>query len=225
MSAMTSTIPGVIEPDLPEPWDAWEGEPARAFEAFIRYRDLPAARRSIRNAAATACGLALPLDVGALSADERRALEARTRAYERYSAAWSWPSRVKEWDHYQDVERIKRRDVETSQMVDRQAELGRILQGRAMQAMQATVLGDKPSRDRVLLAFAVEGARLERLAYGLAADDPTGLAETLPQDDVVEQLSDPEVAAAAARFAMSKVKAGMRAGAVERAIIDGAHRG
>ena len=196
---------------MAEPWEPLVDEPARAFEAFTRYRDLPPAHRSIQNAAARANELNIPPDLGTLSVDQRRRLEARKRGYERWSSAWSWVIRAREWDAYQDTERLANRDVNISSMIDRQAELGRILQGRAMTALRA--LGNKTigaRSDRVILAFAIEGARLERMAYGLAAEDAT-IDVGMTQEATREMLSsDPEVAGAMARLVLAQARAERR---------------
>ena len=213
---------------MSEPWEPLVDEQPRAFEAFTRYRDLPPAHRSLRNAAARAVGLGIPVDVGALSGDQRRSLDARTRAYERWSSSNHWVVRAREWDAYQDTERLAQRDQHVSSMIDRQAELGRILQARAMKSLSeidSKRNGILARGDRVVLAFAIEGARLERMAYGLAAEDTT-VDTGLTQEETREALeADPEVAAAMARLVLAQSRADRRHGRMPDALrdaIDGA---
>lgn len=206
---------------MAEPWEPLVDEPTRAFEAFTRYRDLTPSHRSIQNAAARACGLPMPPDVGSLSVEDRRALEARKRAYERWSSLHSWVIRAKEWDAYQDTERLAARDVNISSMIDRQAELGRILQARAMKSLSeidAKRNGVLARGDRVVLAFAIEGARLERMAYGLAVEDTTVETGLSQEETRVALESDPEVAAAMAKLVLARSRADRRRGVLPEAI-------
>lgn len=205
---------------MADPWEQITGETPKAFRGFTHYRDLGAERRSLRNAAAMELGLAIPVDVGKLSAADGRKLENGKRRYETYSIANFWVERSGQYDAHQDRLRLAARDRAVTGMVDRHAELGRLLQARAIKALGAISnagreVGERS--DRVVLAFAVEGARLERMAYGLAGDDPIPVMGTIPQERTLALLqSDPGVVAAVARLALAQAKAKRTAPAIER---------
>lgn len=83
-----------LDPDR-LPWEVQEEETAHAYSAFMRYRDLPPERRSVRQAHEEACRA-----VGDEAAGSKG-------VWEDWCSRWSWVDRALEWDLEQD--RVRRR--------------------------------------------------------------------------------------------------------------------
>lgn len=203
---------------MSEPWERLPDETDTQYAAFTYYRELLPHERSIRNAAARSYGYTIPFRYTPdTDADQRRKVGNRVQRWERHSLANEWPARAREWDTHLDEVRRAEHVEAIREMARRHADVGRALIGAAVEALNETLRGSHRRRigqgaDRVVLAFATEGARLERAAYGLntAADEADGRVAN-PQDVPREILdSDPEVAAAAAQMALQMAMARRR---------------
>lgn len=133
----------------PDPWERQHKEGAKAFSAFIAYRDLSATERSLRRAVLRQYG---------------EFTSSRIRQFQHWSAKFKWVSRALAWDQYVDeraredlIEQVKKartRHVQVSQAIQAKA-LSRL---KEMDAMELA--------PHILLRFLTEGIRLERLSLG-----------------------------------------------------------
>jgi len=115
---MVRKLPLEAETDpelLAHPWDRMANESHKAFYAFTLYRDLPANRTY------------------QLVADKLRCAGSNVR---RWARKWDWYSRAREWDMYQDRVAQEVQIRERRRMVERQAELGVMLQNVARMEMR-----------------------------------------------------------------------------------------
>lgn len=197
---------------MSQPWEPLDGETPAAFEAFTYYRDQQPWTRSIRNAAAMTLGIPLPISDETSTEAQRKKIAGRARTCEDYSVFNHWIERCKAWDAYKDEQRRHEMVEAIRDMSNRQATLGRAIQGAAIEALNEVrgsgrMVG-RPS-DRVVLQFAVEGARLERSAYGLYEPDDDVLARRSVATETTRKLllESPEVATAAAELALAQARA------------------
>jgi hypothetical protein len=128
------------------PWDIRDDETARAYAAFAVYRDMGPDRSLER----------LGRDLGKTKA-----------AMEQWSVKHGWQDRVRSFD----AEAARRAAVKSlndhTEVRTRQAQLGRMMQARGAQRigqLDPSTLEAKEAR-----ALAVEGAKMEREALGMAA--------------------------------------------------------
>jgi hypothetical protein len=96
----------------PEPWERQDGESARAYDLFRRYRDLPPRERSLAR---------LVSDVGGAAKGRRRG------DVERLSARHEWVRRAGAWDDELDRRRRDEQADEVAATARRHAELSRAL--------------------------------------------------------------------------------------------------
>lgn len=181
------------ESQLPRLWERQPGETARAFAAFIRYRDLPAEDRTIRNAAVS--------HVERSKAKSKPKVVTVERQFEKWSAANYWGARVERYDdallavQYEQTAQ-SRRDlaVKHVDLVDKLTE-------KAILAVTKLDVDALTPADTVRLADAA--VKLARIVHGDEPDhDPSRSPEyEAPQDTILSLLSsDPELAKAGARF-------------------------
>ena len=124
----------------PNPWERMEGEPPRAFAAFVCYRDMPPAERS-HNAVVRNRGKSRA-EIG------------------RWSSAWDWVARAAAYDADQDRKRLSVLEDERLTAARRQAQLGYAVQEVAVQALAATDPGSlTPTEATRLLGL---GVKIER---------------------------------------------------------------
>lgn len=201
-------------------WEQIEDETAKAFEGFRHYRDLPPRTRSIRVAAAVALGLD---PAGKLTVKQRQRLETRKRSFEGWSVDNAWVERARQYDQHCDRERRADRAELVRQVADAQRELGtsiRELAAATIEKMARDEIdpgfdGGKGAAHRTVLAYAMEGSKLEAAALGY--DIPESVGSALPQERVRELLtSDPQVAVAAVQLALAESSARRRAAGEER---------
>jgi hypothetical protein len=199
------------------PWEPLVDESDDQYQAFVAYRDLPRLDRSLRNSTAAELGFTVPWDPGSVSAAARRKHGARLRARERWSSANSWVMRVRAWDDEQARLRLARRADAVDEMIERHADLGRLMQQSALEAIDAVnranagelVVTDqrgnpiRPARflaasDHAIIRAMVEGCRIERAAYGIEGltagnAEPVGDDKVAPQRELM--LSSPKMVA------------------------------
>ncbi len=187
-------------PHIPEPWDRIPEEGAKAFAAFVKYRDLPAHERSIGHS------------VGKPGPDATSAVlrlyESRKRQAETWSAAHFWTARSIQYDEHRDRIRRAAEAHAVEEMGRRHAEAAMELVRTGVAALALVKPEELPFSD--LLRFVTEGARLERLARG-EPESTAEIAGVAPQDDIRRLLSsDPDTAKAAAMLAASVSRARRR---------------
>lgn len=129
------------------PWDRREDESGKAYLAFIGYRDMGTAKRSLKR---------LPSQIG------------RPDTYkpvvERWSVKYRWVERVTAWDDYQ--ERVAREATlqEIEDMRKRHIQQSVGLQTKALQRLQTLTPSELSATN--VLAFITEAIKIERLARG-----------------------------------------------------------
>jgi hypothetical protein len=173
-------------PDLPEsraPWDQLPNEGAKAYAAFVSYRD-QGTTRSVRSLAG---------QIG-----KSRAL------LERWSSTYDWRNRARAWDDH--LSKLRNEAWEMSvvapadavaEMNARHAMLARELQTKAFDALRNVLPTELSPKD--ILAFLVEATRLERQAVG--QPEPTPEEEFTDQEVVIQLLADPDTRRMAATLA------------------------
>lgn len=126
-----------------EPWERQPGEGARAFEAFVVYRDL-GVNRSIRKAAQN--------------------LNKAVTTLAEWSTKHEWVKRVSAWDAEQD--RIARNEMiaEMSATRKKQRKQAQRMQEKGMELLESISLGDAKLSEIVSLLKA--GMEQERIAIG-----------------------------------------------------------
>ncbi|HUV09221.1 MAG TPA: hypothetical protein VMX75_15910 [Spirochaetia bacterium] len=128
------------------PWDRQSSETRQAFEAFQVYRDLGEDRSLTRTAAQLAKHWTL---------------------IARWSARWSWVSRVEAWDKHLDEINQRAQEQKRKEMAKRHANLAMGLQGMAAKKltdMQEQAKGYLKPAD--VAKFIEVGVKVERLARG-----------------------------------------------------------
>lgn len=210
-------------------------ETDRAFQAFVAYRELPPASRSIRNSVSVEMGRGPEWDPLAATEKQRAKHAALKRTREEWSSANLWVERARAWDVQQAALRVARRADAVDEMIERHAEIGRILQGEALEAIErlrneGAVPVDRDGQakgtaiTRGFLGNAREviraldtGCRIERAAYGIMEqpdDDPAvEQIPAIPARKLFE--SSPAVAAAMANVLVAN-RAAERAAAAGR---------
>lgn len=123
-----------------KPWERQQGESTQAFEAFDLYCKM-GTERSIRKVA--------------------QELGKSSTLMSRWSSAWSWQSRSREYDN-----ELKRREFAEAQkaqkkMQERQIQTAMLLQKKAVQALDKLQVEDLAPKD--ILRFISEGAKLEAM--------------------------------------------------------------
>ncbi len=158
------------------PWERLQGETDRAFEAFLVYRDMGAARSTAKVAQELGKSKAL---------------------MDRWCSRWRWVRRVRLYAAHEDHLRRERLRVQRLEMVERHARYGQWMQAKAAQlisSMSAEHLTIEQAR-----RYMETGVRVERDALGAPAlDEATSGrdAATGPAGDwqsALENLSDEEL--------------------------------
>lgn len=131
-------------------WDRQPGESLKAFDAFVRFRDM-GPRRLLRDVA---------LELHCSGANVRR-----------WAARWFWHNRVAAFEEHLDREKQEEMRRGRVEMAERQREEGQMLQSLAMDGVAelkrrrdaGLPLGMKPSEIAILAKY---GAEMERTAVG-----------------------------------------------------------
>lgn len=146
-------MPGhYLSTELFEPAPIWEKLPhetSRAFGAFIVYRNLPAHKRSLRQAVIT------------LHGDWSHS---KQRMFQRWSAKYNWVSRASAWDEEVDRETRVIQIEAVKLMNERHVQVGKALQQKAIERLRAVTPEEMKLED--ILAFLNTGVKFERQALG-----------------------------------------------------------
>jgi hypothetical protein len=132
----------------PAPWDQRPGETARAFGAWVKYRDL-GPRRTLREAAEAFYG---------------RTSAALERQLDKWSSAFGWVARARAWDEHLDAEARRSQEDARRKMAERHAAEAVALQEMALRRLKAMKPDELAPAE--VLRFLIEAAKLERLARG-----------------------------------------------------------
>lgn len=159
---------------MAEPWDRQDGEPARWFDRFERYRKL-GPRRTFEGAFREDTG-------GNGRANGRWWAEA---------ARWRWKERAEAWD----AEQVRLAREEEKQELERRRKAWKVqFQGAQAKATEALLALDPTTMSpRDILAYLVEGMKGELLARG----EPTTVVENRHRDVCAEEMTDEELEAIA----------------------------
>ena len=161
----------VMVDEVPALWERQQGESAKAFAAFCAYRDLPAERRSVREAYRAAGGQKVVRTGSGLKAP---------RTWRDWCGANAWQARAAAWDREQDrfaqAALIRRRA---------QSRLQRIAAGESALAMSLRALRDIEAQGGAAAIGAAVAARMLvdstvqlRIEYG---DEPAQRVEVAPE--------------------------------------------
>ena len=127
-------------------WERQFNESRKAFEAFVVYRDMGHARSQVKVA---------------------RELGKSAQLIARWSAKWSWVSRIEEWIDEQDRENRLSQENAIKEMNERQATAGSLMLTRVYQALQGMSESDIAKFNPNQLARLSEASvKLERPARG-----------------------------------------------------------
>lgn len=131
----------------PEPWDRMPREGARAFEAFVAYRDMGPARSTAKVAKQLGKSKAL---------------------MDQWSSKWSWVARTRAWDEEQDHLTKIGQEKRRRETMERHAQLGKLLQSRGLEILQSFEAAAKKDAAtwNDVVRLITEGVKLERLAMG-----------------------------------------------------------
>lgn len=134
---------------MPEPWDRQPGESAKAFRAFVDYRDTPAEERSIRKTAQ---------NVG------KKDYSYIPGHYKNWAAEWKWVERAKLYDVEQDRQRRELAEKEREEMAQLHIKAARAMLTKALKGLQA-IPEDEMTPNDVSRMIEV-ASKLERLSRG-----------------------------------------------------------
>ena len=130
-------------------WEQLPDETGRAYEAFLTYRDLGVGRTVI---------------------DVARELGKSYSLVRRWRDAGDWDTRAAAWDNYVNEKAADKAAQEYSQMIDRQINIGKMLQARAAKAIQTIDMNKLSARALPSLVKMLEsGVRIEQAAREIAA--------------------------------------------------------
>lgn len=134
---------------VPEPWERQAGEPTKAWEAFVMYRDLPPKERSVRR-------------VGEMQGK-------RWVSYmEDWSAKWQWVERAGQFDAYKDKQKRDLAEQERKEMSELHIKAARAMLTKALQALKAIPAEEMSASD--ITKMVEVSSRLERLSRGESTD-------------------------------------------------------
>ncbi len=166
--------------DYTPPWEKMPNETAKAYGAFIAYRNLPAHERSLKRA------------VGVLFGDENFVkTSSKLRQFQTWSAQYSWVSRAAAWD--EDIDRRAREDQvkAVKEMRTRQVKLAQAMQQKAIERLRSMEAAELDA-DQVL-AYIMSSSKLEAQALGEPPETlrVNGMILNLPVD--YTKVSDEEL--------------------------------
>lgn len=151
-------------------WDRLPAEPARAFAAFVIFRDQGTERGNVTSVREKAGGIYSHKSVLA------------------WAERWRWVERALAYDRMIDRKRVAAHAAAVEEMARRQVEMGQTLQGTGL-AYVAETLDTKEKRAEHLtptaaLRFVKTGVEMER--QGLGMDDDEKLADLNVQINVLD---------------------------------------
>lgn len=149
-----------LAPPLPLPWERQPNESAKAFRAFVVFRDLKPDERS---------ALAVGDRLGYKTPDRHRRIGRGPTTIERWSARFGWLDRAAAWDCELDRRFRESQFRERIDMAKRHAAEALALQNVAVQRLREIAPGQL-SADQ-LLRWLVEGIKLERLCRGESTEN------------------------------------------------------
>jgi len=155
----TTSTGGKSNVDLvpPAPWEKQDGESARAFSAFVVYRDLPAASRKLESVSEQL----YPQAPWAVS------------KVREWASKYNWQVRADAWSAQLDAERRKVQLETVKTMTIRHIEAAIAMQGKGLEALRNLQAKEDLSAADIRLLI-TEGAKLERLSRGLVTDRTGG---------------------------------------------------
>lgn len=131
-------------------WEQLPNETNKAYEAFVFYRDLGAGRTMIEVA---------------------RSLKKSYSLIRRWNDDWDWDTRASAWDNYISEKAADKAAHEYAQMIERQINIGKMLQARAAKAIQSMDFAKVSARALPALMKMMEsGVRIEQSAREIAAN-------------------------------------------------------
>lgn len=151
-----------------DPWERQKGEGAKAFQAFVVFRDIDPEERSVRAVA--------------------KKLGKGKWLLQRWCARWHWRERAAEYDNYLDKLKRRKLEKEVESMRERQLGQARALQARGLEILKAKMPEGGSYSDAVRLV--IEGAKLERLNLGVETEIVRQEREVAPIVEVVLRESD-----------------------------------
>lgn len=147
------------------PWDRARDESSQSFAAFVLYRDMGPERTLKRVAAAAGRKL---------------------QATKNLAAKWCWTARAREFDRWTDKAAQQLLVARRAEAIDRHARIGRLLQGKALEA--AAKLQPDAATASGVARMAAEGVKIERLALGESTDNVDSKVEFAGLGDALRAL-------------------------------------
>lgn len=143
--------------DIPEPWERQALEPAKAFEAFCVYRDMPPKERSLDRV-------------------RQKIGKGSVRHIEGWSSKWKWVSRASEYNAYMDKQARELDMKEREEMSKLHIKAARAMLTKALKALNAIPPENMSAND---ISRMIEvSSKLERLSRG----ESTESVETFGKD-------------------------------------------
>ena len=125
-----------------QPWEQQDGESAKAFQAFVTYRDMGAVRSYTKVA---------------------QQLHKSRTLIGRWARRWNWQNRVKAWDdHCDEIRRGVELQETIKEMTRRHIEAGRQLEQKGLQLLSTVRRATAQGAARLVTA----GVDIQRLARG-----------------------------------------------------------
>lgn len=138
-----------IESINPAPWEKQEAESAKAYSAFITYRNMPAHERSLKRAVKLLFG---------------RDISSKLRMFQTWSAKYRWVFRSQAWDI--EVDRLVREKKikEVEEMNTRHIKIAQAMQQKIIERLRELEAMELTAAD--LIAWLNAATKIERLARG-----------------------------------------------------------
>lgn len=189
------------------PWDRQPGEPARAFQQFVLYRDMGPTRSPSRVASS---------------------LSLTRQAVQQKATAWAWVNRCAAWDRHLDRLRLRANEAKLIELAELEVEAGMASLDLGREAIEAmarrlalwtqeldkVTRGEMPLSDLPPCPIRIRDALLlmthgsELASKGLGLDEKQTAPPSPPRDDTFDSLfTDPKVQEAADAFTQAAAEA------------------
>lgn len=145
-----------------EPWLKMPTESAKAYAAFIAYRDMPPRDRSLRKAVVRHFGVST---------------SSKVRQFQTWSARWMWVDRASAWDEFKDYQAREEQLKAIKDANSKHIKIASSMLSKALERLKTMEPIELAPAD--LLRFITESVRIERMALG----EPDTIQEVKQPDE------------------------------------------
>lgn len=158
--------------DERRPWERQEGEPTRAYHAFVHYRDVAAFRRSLSRASTVHQVLCLKKTIDGCSdpktIPEWTGLKEANKRWKDWKREWNWDGRAEAHDREVAEQQRLKQIAEIERMNERHANIASVIQSKVIERL-TTLQGKDLTPGQMVIALK-EATTIERRARGEATD-------------------------------------------------------